>query len=68
MDKRKEKEEMSKKVKVVKVTIEENEKTSDPQEHMEGPVSSIMQTIKDEGAKNNKESQEEADKKRMENM
>lgn len=42
--------------------------TTDPQEHMKGPVSSTMQNIKDEANKNDKVSQSEADKKRMENM
>jgi hypothetical protein len=42
--------------------------TTDPQEHMKGPVSSTMQNIKDEANKNDKISQGEADKKRMENM
>ena len=42
--------------------------TTDPQEHMKGPVSSSMQTIKDEANKNDKVSQGEADKKRMDNM
>ena len=42
--------------------------TTDPQEHMKGPVSSTMQNIKDEANKNNKVSQGEADKKRNEHM
>ena len=42
--------------------------TTDPQEHMKGPVSSTMQTIKEEGKKNDKVSKEEADRKREENM
>ncbi|HEU5164209.1 MAG TPA: hypothetical protein VFU29_01645 [Chitinophagaceae bacterium] len=42
--------------------------TSDPQEHMKGPVSSVMQNIKEEGKKNDKVSKEEADRKREENM
>jgi hypothetical protein len=42
--------------------------TTDPQEHMKGPVSSTMQNIKEEANKNDKVSQGEADKKRMENM
>lgn len=44
------------------------EKSTDPQEHMKGPVSSVMQSIKEEGAKGNKESKEEAENKRNENM
>jgi hypothetical protein len=35
---------------------------------MKGPVSSTMQTIKKEANKNDDVSQEEADKKRMDNM
>ena len=42
--------------------------TTDPQEHMKGPLSSSMQNIKDEANKNDKVSQGEADKKRMDNM
>jgi hypothetical protein len=42
--------------------------TTDPQEHMRGPVSSTMQNIKEEANKNDKVSKEEADKKREENM
>ena len=42
--------------------------TTDPQEHMKGPVSSTMQNIKEEGEKNDKVSQKEAEKKRDEHM
>jgi len=42
--------------------------TTDPQEHMKGPVSSFMQNIKEEANKNDKISKEEADKKRDENL
>ena len=42
--------------------------TTDPQEHMKGPVSSTMQNIKDEANKNDKVSKGEADKKRNEHM
>lgn len=42
--------------------------TTDPQEHMKGPVSSFMQNIKEEANKNDKVSKEEADKKRDENL
>lgn len=38
--------------------------TTDPQEHMEGPVSSLMQNIKETGEKNDQQSKEEADKER----
>lgn len=40
--------------------------TTDPQENMEGPVSSVMQNIK-EGAEDN-ETKEAADKKKDKNM
>jgi len=42
--------------------------TTDPQEHMRGPVSSTMQNIKEEANKNDEVSKDEADKKREENM
>jgi hypothetical protein len=42
--------------------------TTDPQDHMRGPVSSTMQNIKEEANKNDKVSKEEADRKREENM
>jgi hypothetical protein len=42
--------------------------TTDPQEHMKGPVSSFIQNIKEEANKNDKVSKEEADRKREENM
>ena len=42
--------------------------TTDPQDHMKGPVSSTMQNIKEEANKNDKVSKEEADRKREENM
>lgn len=38
--------------------------TTDPQEHMEGPVSSLMQNIKETGEKNDQQSKEGADKER----
>jgi hypothetical protein len=41
--------------------------TTDPQEHMEGPVSSIMQNIAESGEKDDDKSKEEADKERDEN-
>ncbi|MEO6405993.1 MAG: hypothetical protein ABIY51_10445 [Ferruginibacter sp.] len=46
---------------------EETLNTTDPQEHMEGPISSLVQKVKD-GVKNNDESKEEADKKKDEGM
>ena len=42
--------------------------TTDPQEHMKGPVSSVMQNIKEEAKKNDKVSKEEADRKRDEHL
>ena len=42
--------------------------TTDPQEHMKGPVSSTMQSIKEEAKKNDKVSKEEADREREKNM
>jgi len=40
---------------------------TDPQENMEGPVSSVMQNIKDASEKNNKETKRAADKKKDKN-
>ena len=42
--------------------------TTDPQENMEGPVSSVVQNIKEEAEKNDKVTKEEADRKKDENM
>ncbi len=42
-------------------------KTTDPQENMEGPVSSFMQNIKKGAEENDSESKEEADKKKDQN-
>jgi len=42
--------------------------TTDPQEHMEGPVSSVMQNIKEEAEEGDKVSKEEADRKKDEKM
>ena len=41
--------------------------TTDPQEHMKGPVSSAVQGVKDKVEEGDKESKEEADKKKEEN-
>jgi hypothetical protein len=41
--------------------------TDDPQENMEGPVSSMMQNIKEKAEENDKESKEEADEKKDKN-
>ena len=45
----------------------DKKKTTDPQEKMKGPVSSIMQGIKENTEKNDKESKEEADEKKDKN-
>ena len=42
--------------------------TTDPQENMEGPVSSIMQNIKEAVEKDDEETKEEADQKKDKNM
>lgn len=42
--------------------------TTDPQEEMKGPISSIVQAAKEKVEENNEESQEEATKKRDEKM
>lgn len=42
--------------------------TTDPQEHMKGPVSSTVQNIKHNGEKSDEVSKEEASRKRDENM
>ncbi len=42
--------------------------TTDPQEEMEGPISSIMQTIKEEGEASDVVTKKEADKKKDENI
>jgi len=40
---------------------------TDPQENMKGPISSLVQSGKEEVEGNDKESKEEADKKKKEN-
>ena len=42
--------------------------TTDPQENMKGPVSSVMQNIKEEAEENDAESKEEADEKKEKNI
>jgi hypothetical protein len=68
MDKTKEKKENKDKKNTGLAPDPETLHTTDPQEHMKGPVSSTMQNIKKEANKNDDVSQEEADKKRMDNM
>lgn len=46
----------------------ETQHKTDPQDNMKGPVSSIMQNIKEDAEENDEESKEEADKKKEENM
>lgn len=41
---------------------------TDPQENMKGPVSSVMQEIKETTEKNDQESKEEADRKKDKNI
>ena len=42
--------------------------TTDPQEHMKGPISSSVQSVKKEVEKGDEESRREAEKKKEENM
>ena len=42
--------------------------TTDPQEHMKGPISSSVQGVKEKVEEDNEESKKEADKKKKENM
>ena len=41
---------------------------TDPQDNMKGPISSLVQTVKEGVEEDNKESKEEADKKKEKNM
>lgn len=41
--------------------------TTDPQEKMEGPVSSVIQNIKEDAEENDTESKDEADRKKERN-
>lgn len=41
---------------------------TDPQENMEGPISSMMQGLKKDGEKNDEQSRSEADRKKEEGM
>lgn len=60
MDKKKDKEKED--------LAEGKKKTTDPQEHMEGPFSSIMQNIKEEAEENDEESKKENDQKKKKNI
>lgn len=42
--------------------------TTDPQDNMKGPISSVIQNIKDDAEKNDAESKEEADEKKEKNI
>ena len=42
--------------------------TTDPQEHMKGPISSSVQGVKEEVEKGDKETKQEAEQKKEENM
>ena len=42
--------------------------TTDPQEHMEGPVSSVVNNAKENAEENDEVSKEEADSKKDKNM
>lgn len=42
--------------------------TTDPQDKMKGPVSSIVKNIKENAEENDEESKEEADRKKDKNM
>ena len=61
------KESESKKKKTLLEADPETLHTTDPQEDMEGPISSIMQTIKEGGEASDVVSKEEANKKKDEN-
>jgi len=45
----------------------DSEANTDPQEKMEGPISSLMQNIKETGKENDEETKEEADRKQDKN-
>lgn len=62
-EKKKEQPPVSKFLKPDKETLH----TTDPQEHMKGPLSSIVQSGKEEAEENDEESKEQADKKKDKN-
>lgn len=45
----------------------ETKHTTDPQDKMKGPISSIVQNIKEEAEENDNETKEDADKKKNKN-
>ena len=58
---------MDKKNKLNEEETEHKSESTDPQEKMQGPVSSVMQNIKEGAEENDTESKEEADKKKDKN-
>jgi len=67
-EKKKKKDEKEKTVTPLLKPDPETLHTTDPQEHMKGPVSSTVQNIKEEGEKNDKVSKDEAEREREKNM
>jgi hypothetical protein len=61
-------EEQREKARIEVVTEDKNINITDPQEKMEGPLSSIIQKIKESGKDNDNESKEEANKRKDENI
>ena len=47
--------------------VKEEEHSRDPQDEMQGPISSIMQNIKEKVEENDQETKEEADRRKDEN-
>ena len=45
----------------------ESKENTDPQENMEGPISSLVQGVKESGEDNDKDTKEEADRKKEKN-
>jgi hypothetical protein len=58
---------MDKKDKLKEEEKDQQPKSTDPQEKMEGPISSVVQNIKEGAEENDDESKEEADKKKDKN-
>lgn len=50
------------------VSDKEEKKTTDPQENMQGPISSLVQGIKEKVEEDDSETKAEADKKKEENL
>lgn len=49
------------------IPLKDDQHTRDPQDDMQGPISSIMQGIKEKVEDNNEETKEEADRRKDEN-